>query len=235
VVGVVLVVVDGVDAGDGGGGRKLIRTLERRLVLFEKAPEFDRPAVAWLPVIGFDNLWDCLRDCLRGASGSTTDDCVLPMTAGQRQAQRSSPLLLWLLLLGGLAAEGRRLGDCYADIGTSMPYAASPGCWSTTGSTGAIIHGRRGGGAIKSRQDGTRSRVLEATHEWRGSMGRVKCSRRGGTDGDGDGVCGRRGLYVFLPENLVAGGGTKLAENTKPFSNARPDSDPASAGAQMPD
>ena len=46
VVGVVLVVVDGVDAGDGGGGRKLIRTLERCLVLFEKAPGLDRPAVA---------------------------------------------------------------------------------------------------------------------------------------------------------------------------------------------
>ena len=101
--------------------------------------------------------------------------------AGPRQAQHSPPLLLWLLLLGGLAAEGRRLGDCYADIGSSMPYAASPGCWSTTGSTGAIIHGRRGGRAIKSRQDGTRSRVLETTHEWKGSMGRVKCSRRGGT------------------------------------------------------
>lgn len=142
---------------------------------------------------------------------------------GTARARHSSPLLLWLLLLDGLAAEGRRLGDCYADIGTSMPYAASPGCWSTTGSAGAVIHGRRGGRAIKSRQDGTRSRVLETTHERRGSMGRVKCSRRGGTttDNDGDGVCGRRGLYVFLSGNLGSRGGrggTKLAENTKPFS-----------------
>lgn len=58
-------------------------------------------------------------------------------------------------LLGGLATEGRRLRDCYADIGTSMPYAASPGCWSTTGSAGAVIHGRRGGGGnkVKTRWD----------------------------------------------------------------------------------
>lgn len=142
---------------------------------------------------------------------------------------------------GGLATEGRRLGDCYADIGTSMPYAASPGCWSTTGSAGAVIHGRRGvGGAIKSRQDGTRSRVLGMAHERRGSMGRVKCSRRGGTttDDDGDGGCGRRGLYVFLSGNL----GSRGAEGDKAgrkhqafFSNARPDSEPASAAAQIPD
>ena len=45
VVSVVVVVV-GVDAGDGGGGRKLMRTLERRLVLFEKPPGLNRPAVA---------------------------------------------------------------------------------------------------------------------------------------------------------------------------------------------
>lgn len=46
VVGVVSVVVDGVDAGDGGGDRKLMRTLERRLVLFDKPPGLNRPAVA---------------------------------------------------------------------------------------------------------------------------------------------------------------------------------------------
>lgn len=160
---------------------------------------------------------------------------------GTARARHSSPLLLWLLLLDGLAAEGRRLGDCYADIGTSMPYAASPGCWSTTGSAGAVIHGRRGGGrAIKSRQDGTRSRVLETTHERRGSMGRVKCSRRGGTttDNDGDGVCGRRGLYVFLSGNLGSrggrGGGQSWQKTPSLFlENARPDSEPASAAAQI--
>jgi hypothetical protein len=55
-VDVVAVVVVGVDAGDGGGGRKLMRALEWRLVLFEKPPGLNRPAVAWLPVFGFDNL-----------------------------------------------------------------------------------------------------------------------------------------------------------------------------------
>lgn len=128
---------------------------------------------------------------------------------GTARARHSSPLLLWLLLLDGLAAEGRRLGDCYADIGTSMPYAASPGCWSTTGSAGAVIHGRSGGegNKVKTRWDPVEG--LETTHERRGSMGRVKCSRRGGTttDNDGDGVCGRRGLYVFLSGNLGSRGG----------------------------
>lgn len=99
--------------------------------------------------------------------------------------------------------------------------------------------GEGGGRAIKSRQDGTRSRVLETTHERRGSMGRVKCSQRGGTttDNDGDGVCGRRGLYVFLSGNLGsrgAGGGQSWQKTPSLFlENARPDSEPASAAAQI--
>lgn len=39
-------VVVGVDAGDGGGGRKLIRAFECRFELFEKPPGLNRPAVA---------------------------------------------------------------------------------------------------------------------------------------------------------------------------------------------
>jgi len=38
--------VVGVEAGDGGGGRKLMRAFECRFELFEKPPGLNRPAVA---------------------------------------------------------------------------------------------------------------------------------------------------------------------------------------------
>jgi len=54
VVGVEATVEDG--AGGSGKG-----ALDRRRALFEKAAGLNRPAVAWLPVFGFDSLWDVLR------------------------------------------------------------------------------------------------------------------------------------------------------------------------------
>lgn len=67
---------------------------------------------------------------------------------GTARARHSSPLLLWLLLLDGLAAEGRRLGDCYADIGTSMPYAVcrEPGLLVNDGQRWSCHPWAKGGG-----------------------------------------------------------------------------------------
>jgi hypothetical protein len=68
---------EGNSTGSLGSALSIIGGLENRTVLVDKPLAFNRPAVAWLPIRGFESLWG---DFDLGAAASI-DDCVFPMTA----------------------------------------------------------------------------------------------------------------------------------------------------------